>query len=102
MADFDRLLVAGNLTAGGNILLSLIDGFAPSAGETFDIADFTTFTNGGYTFDISGAQLDPGLEWDLSSFPATGTIAVIPEPATTATLVAALALLTLPRRRRHH
>ncbi len=102
VADFDRLLVAGNLTAGGNILLSLIDGFAPSAGETFDIADFTTFTNGGYTFDISGAQLDPGLEWDLSSFPATGTIAVIPEPATTATLVAALALLTLPRRRRHH
>ncbi len=98
VADFDRLLVAGNLTAGGNILLSLINGFNPAAGDSFDIADFTTFTNGGYTFDVSAPQLDPGLEWDLSSFPTSGTIAVIPE--TPAALLGALGLLILVLRRR--
>lgn len=79
-ADYDRVLVSGNLAAGGLISLLLINGFTPEAGDSFQIADFDTFTDSGYTFNFDGAALDPGLEWDLSQFESDGIVAIVPEP----------------------
>jgi autotransporter-associated beta strand protein len=78
--DYDRVLVGGNLAAGGLISLVLINGFTPEAGDSFQIADFDTFTDNGYTFDLVGAGLEPGLEWDLTQFESDGIVGVVPEP----------------------
>lgn len=79
--DYDRLLVSGNLDAGGNILVSFVNSFVAANGDSFQIASFGSFTGSGYTFDFSSAALDPELSWDTSQFGSTGTITVIPEPS---------------------
>ena len=97
--DFDRLLVSGVLSAGGNINISLINGYTPASGTSYQIASFASFVNNGYTFDFSGANLAPGQSWDTSNFGTNGTIAIVPEPS----VICLAALLTtglLVRRRR--
>jgi fibronectin-binding autotransporter adhesin len=96
--DFDRLLVSGQLSASGNILVSLVNSFNPAVNDSFQIATFTGFAGTGATFDFLGAPLDSGLSWDTSSFSTNGTITVIPEPASV--LLAALGTLGLALRRR--
>jgi hypothetical protein len=39
--QYDRLAVTGNVTLDGNLNLSLINGFVPSAGDTFEIMSWT-------------------------------------------------------------
>lgn len=80
VADFDQLLVSGQLTAGGTIAVSLVNLFAPTAGDSFSIASFDSLVDAGYDFDFSAASLDAGLSWDTQLFGSTGTIGVIPEP----------------------
>lgn len=96
--EFDRVLVGGALTAGGLIKVSLVNSFNPANFSSFDIADFTSFTNSGYAFDFSAAPLDPGLSWDTSAFSTSGKIAVIPEQS--AALLGGVGALVLLRRRR--
>ncbi len=96
--QYDQLLSTGALDAGGVIALSLIDGFTPAYGDSFQIAGFSDFTDSGYSFDTSGATLGAGLEWDFSDFETGGVIAVIPESSTI--LLAGLGALGLLRRRR--
>jgi autotransporter-associated beta strand protein len=95
---FDRLLVSGELVAGGSISLSLIDGFNPAASDSFQIATFTSFVDNGFTFDFSEAGLAPGLSWDTSGFTTSGVIAVVPEPAIA--MLGSLGFLLILRRRR--
>lgn len=96
--QFDRLLAAGELNAGGLIAVNFIDGFTAANGDSFQIAGFSSFVDSGYTFDFSGASLGPSLSWDTSSFSSTGVISVIPEPA--AAFFGGLGLLAILRRRR--
>lgn len=79
-ADYDRALVSGNFAVNGLISLALINGYTPVAGDSFQIASFTSFTDNGYSFDFSSAGLSPGLGWDTSHFQNDGTVSVIPEP----------------------
>ncbi len=99
-SEYDRLIVNGDLTAGGEISLSLVNGFAPSYGDSFQIldTDFDQFVDGGYTFNSTGAGLSGDLEWDFSDFANTGYITVIPEPSSV--FLAGLGALGLLRRRR--
>lgn len=80
LIDFDRLLVSGELAAGGTINVSLINSFAPATSDSFKIADFASFVNNGFTFNFSSAPLSGGQSWDTSGFATTGTIGVVPEP----------------------
>jgi fibronectin-binding autotransporter adhesin len=100
IGQYDRLITAGTLDAGGLISLTLLDGFEPSVGDQFDIADFGAFSDSGYTFDVAAAPLSGDLEWDFSNFQTSGLITVIPEP--TSFLLAACAAPLLLRRRRAH
>ena len=95
---FDRLLVSGELTAGGTISLALINGFNPSVSNSFQIATFTSFVDNSYTFDFSGASLAPGLSWDTSGFASSGVIAVVPEPGFA--FLGSIGFLLILRRRR--
>lgn len=98
ITQFDRLLAAGELNAGGLITVDFINGFIANNGDSFQIAGFSSFVDNGYVFDFSGAALAPSLSWDTSAFSSSGVISVIPEPA--AAFFGGIGLLTLLRRRR--
>jgi hypothetical protein len=74
------VLVTDSITMNGTVKVDLIGGFVPSAGQSFDVLDWTGGFGGSPTFDFSGAGLPNGLGWDMSSFAVNGTIQVIPVP----------------------
>ncbi len=72
----DRVIVAGDLTADGKIVVTL-SGYVPVLNDSFDIADVTGLTTGDYSFDFTAAALSSGLAWDYSTFKDDGKIKVI-------------------------
>jgi hypothetical protein len=102
--QFDKLSLSGTLAAGGTLDIDLINGFTPTAGNSFDILDFTTATG---AFALSLPALGGGLSWNTSQLLTTGTISVaaaiasVPEPAGAAlALLGGGALAARTRRRR--
>ena len=49
--SFDKLDIDGNITLGGTLNVSLLGGYSPADGATFDILDWTGTQNGTF-FDI--------------------------------------------------
>ncbi len=97
--QYDALVVDETLTLDGDIVVTLINGFNPSAGDSFDLLDWGALTDNGYSLTLPG--LGAGLSWDTSGFGSAGTLLVIPEPSTFALLgLGAVALLGLVRRGR--
>jgi fibronectin-binding autotransporter adhesin len=102
--QFDKLSLSGTLAAGGTLDVDLINGFTPTAGNAFDILDFTTATG---AFTLSLPALGGGLSWNTSQLLTTGTISVaaaiaaVPEPGAAAlALLGGGALAARARRRR--
>lgn len=71
----DKLNATGALTTNGTITVTL-SGYAPVAGDAFDIADAGS-TSGTPAFDFTAAVLSAGMVWDTASFATTGTIRVV-------------------------
>jgi hypothetical protein len=71
---YDALNIAGKLTAESALEVSLIDGFVPSAGHTFDILNWGTLS--GEFSSLSLPSL-PGLLWDASKLYQNGTLSVV-------------------------
>jgi autotransporter-associated beta strand protein len=73
-AQYDRLNVTGALSLGGTLAVSLVSGFAPAAGNSFDILDWGTLSG---TFQTIGLPaLTSGLMWNASQLYTTGTLRV--------------------------
>jgi autotransporter-associated beta strand protein len=73
-AQYDRIESAGSLAFDGTLRISLIGGFMPSAGQSFDLMDWN-FRLG--TFDVLDLPaLTPGLAWNTSQLNNTGTLLV--------------------------
>jgi hypothetical protein len=72
---YDRIQVAGRLSIGGILSLSLINGFAPSAGDTFDILDWGTLD--GTFSDVVLPNLGATKAWDTSSLYTSGVLSVL-------------------------
>ncbi len=73
--EFDRLVVTGGLTLDGTLNVSLINGFTPAFGQTFDILDGASFSG---TFDsLELPLLSPELTWDASRLYTTGELRVV-------------------------
>ncbi len=82
--NFDQLIVTGTLTFGGTLAINLIDGFAPSYGQSFKLFDAANYQS---AFAVQQLPtLGNNLDWDISVLNSTGVITVsgIPEPATVA------------------
>ena len=93
--DYDQLQVAGTLEVGGGLAVELLDGFVPAAETDFQIFDAGTLSG---TFRAVLLPDLPGtLGWDSSHLYSSGTLSVIPEPATLPLL--ALGMLMAGRRR---
>jgi len=92
------LLSSGHLALDGTLRITLTGGYMPGLGASFSLLDFTT-TSGAFTaYDLPA--LAPGLAWDTSQLSADGTLLVIPEPAASSLILAALAALHCRRRPR--
>jgi autotransporter-associated beta strand protein len=103
VGQFDKLAFSGTLAAGGVLDVDLINGFTPSAGNAFDILDFTSATG---SFTLNLPALGGGLSWNTSQLLTTGTISVaaalaaVPEPGAAALALAAGGALAMCGRRR--
>lgn len=96
--QFDRLDVAGSLLLDGILILSLIDGFTPAEGDSFQVFSAGSLKGG---FDsVLADTLPAGLAWDTSQLGITGALTVIPEPATVLLLISGLFVLLLRARRK--
>jgi hypothetical protein len=70
----DVLDVTGDLTISDGSL-DVVLGFAPAAGNVFDILDFGTADLSGATVNLPPVALD--LAWDSTQLPVNGTISVV-------------------------
>jgi T5SS/PEP-CTERM-associated repeat protein len=96
-SQYDHLDIAGLFAADGTLDVTLLPGFIPRPGDEFDLLNFADLDG---AFDhIRLPDLAPGLAWDTSGLYATGTIGVVPEPATLS-LLALGAAAAFARRRR--
>jgi len=85
------LSVGGTAHPEGRLEVSLLDGFRPQGGDSFDILNLAVLS--GEFDDISLPQLADGLVWDTSSLYGDGSLTVVPEPCTI--LLLAMASLVL-------
>jgi hypothetical protein len=97
-SSFDQLAVSGNLGFGGTLRVSLIDGYSPLNGHSFNLFDFGTTSGSFSALDLP--TLGGGLSWDSSNLYSTGTLSVVPEPSTWLLLTVGLTAVTVFRRRR--
>jgi hypothetical protein len=75
----DQLDVGGVLSVNGALSVELLNGFAPQYGDAFDLFDF-----GGLVGQFDSIQLPSlaaGLAWRTDELYTSGTVAVVPEPA---------------------
>jgi hypothetical protein len=80
-SGFGRIVVDGQLAAGGELEVSLQGGFLPTAGDAFDLMDFSTMT-GAFTLDLP--PLAAGLQWDATLLASDGVLGVAAAPLATA------------------
>jgi fibronectin-binding autotransporter adhesin len=73
--NHDKLLVSGHATLAGQILIQLAGGFAPAAGDSFDLIDWGTVSGDFTVWQYPG--LADGLEWDFTDLPITGKVHVV-------------------------
>jgi len=69
---YDQIVLGGVLNFGGALTVSLLDGFTPSAGNIFDLFDFTS--SSGFFASTNLPSLPAGLVWDTSLLYTSGEI----------------------------
>lgn len=71
--QFDKIVVAGDLAAGGVLEVKLLGGFVPAPGTSFDVLDFASATG---AFTLALPPLAGGLAWSTANLLTTGALAV--------------------------
>ena len=72
--QFDQIRVQGQLTLGGTLNVSLINGFVPATGNSFDILDWGTLT--GTFSSLQLPALPGGLQWNTSQLTTIGVLSI--------------------------
>jgi hypothetical protein len=72
--QYDQFEVLGALTLGGSLDVSLIDGFLPTLGQTFDLLDWESAS--GVFANVRLPALTSGLRWDRSQLYTKGMLSV--------------------------
>lgn len=99
-SGFDHFVAGGQLTFGGGLQLSFLDGFEGRAGQRFDLFDWAAASGRFSAVDFAAAPLADGLRWDTSRLYVDGTVSItaVPEPASAALMALGLAALLAGRR----
>lgn len=115
LAGHDYINVGGTLTLNqyGRVTVSNLGAGTYAGGDVFNLLDWTSLTNNGFT--VNGAQYDgsgdslldldlptlsAGLLWDTSLFLSHGVVFVVPEPSRAMLLLFGLLGLMMRRRRK--
>ena len=72
---YSKLDVAGALTLAGKLSVTLVNGFTPALGNSFDLLDWGSLS--GHFSSLSLPALSSGLVWDTNDLYTTGTLSVI-------------------------
>jgi autotransporter-associated beta strand protein len=80
-----------NLQNGSELKLSLINGYTPNFGDTFDVLNFSVLSGIFTTIDLP--TLANGEYWNLDYLYQNGSLSVVPEPATLVMMLAAFATI---------
>jgi fibronectin-binding autotransporter adhesin len=72
---YDKIHVDGLLSIGGALSVSLINGFAPAAGDAFDLLDWGTLS--GVFSSLQLPSLGGSLAWDATQLYTSGVLSVI-------------------------
>ena len=98
--EYDRLVVAGELTLGGNLDVELIDSFIPQVDDVFDlfVLDPGVDLQGNFS-NINLPLINTGV-WDTSGLLTSGSILVVAVPEPSTLLLALFGVAMLPHRRR--
>ena len=105
-ASYDELVVGGQLTLGGKLMLVTAAGFSGQAGDSFRLFSAASQSGQFDAIDLSQAQLGNGLAWDTSQLASTGTVSImaaapaVPLPPSIGLLAGGVGLLGLLARRR--
>lgn len=75
--EFDKLVVGGSVLLDGSLNVSLMNGFSPASGSSFDILDFAVLD--GVFSSVNLPTLAGGLSWDQSELLTTGVLSVVGE-----------------------
>jgi len=98
-SGYDSIAGVTDLSLGGVIKVSFLDGYVPFGGNVYKIIDWSGLVvDNGYSFDFSGAQLSAGQYWDTSSFLTNGTITAVPEPSAVTLLLFSVGAVLVLRR----
>ena len=93
-SGYDAVDVDGNANFDGTLRVSLISGFTPADGDSFDLFNWGSESGSGPIFDLP--TLDAGLFWDTHTFTTDGTLSVtsapVPEPGAAALVFLGAAL----------
>ncbi len=73
---YDHISVTGQLSLGGTLDVSLINGFNPQPGNSFDILDFNPGSLSGTFSAINLPALTGGLTWNTSQLYTDGVLSV--------------------------
>ena len=73
--NYDFFGVTGTLTLGGSLDVSLLGGFTPQVGNTFDLFDSTFLPTGSFA-SINLPALTGGRTWNTTALSTTGVISV--------------------------
>jgi hypothetical protein len=74
--SFGKAVVNGQLALGGTLNVSLVNGFSPMAGNTFDVLDWGTLSGTFSSLQLPSLAGGP-LGWDTSQLYTTGTLSVV-------------------------
>jgi hypothetical protein len=99
-SQYDTVTIGGQASLDGTLDVELLYGFRPQAGQTFDILNFDPANLAGSFDTINLPDLGGGLSWDTSNLYTTGSLGVVPEPATLTLVGLGLAASLLRSRRR--
>jgi len=76
--SYDRIQSAGNLAFAGALNVSLVGGFLPTLGSTFDL--FNWGTKSGTFSTVNLPTLASGLSWDTTQLYISGVISITTPP----------------------
>ena len=95
----DLLQVTGNATLGGTLHLSLLGGFTPSYGTTYDLLTASKLSGAFDTLELP--DLGPGRAWQFNYGADRFSVTAVPEPSTiTLGVIGGMVCLAVAMRRR--
>ena len=71
------MTIGGSWSRDGGLVVTLINGFTPVAGDTFDIFDFDAARDAGTFSTLTLPALTAGLARDTSELYTTGTLSIV-------------------------